>query len=80
MGLTRKAVYVICASVGALVFVWVVLFAIRRYNLHRKRKKLQVVYSVDSRRKNARKKSGKRKSGEKQPREKQGGEKQPREK
>ena len=69
VGLTRKAVYVICASVGALVFVWVVLFAIRRYNLHRKRKKLQVVYSEDGRKgprgkKPAAKKSQEKKSSE----------------
>ena len=45
VGLTRKAVFVICGAIGGLFFVWVVLFAIRRYNIHQKRRKLQVVYS-----------------------------------
>lgn len=45
VGLTRKAVFVICGTIGGLFFVWVVLFAIRRYNIHQKKRKLQVVYS-----------------------------------
>lgn len=47
VGLTRKAVFVICGTIGGLFFVWVVLFAIRRYNIHQKKRKLQVVYSEE---------------------------------
>ncbi len=47
VGLTRKAVFVICGAIGGLFFVWVVLFAIRRYNIHQKKRRLQVVYSEE---------------------------------
>ncbi|MBR6018797.1 MAG: hypothetical protein IK055_01105 [Lachnospiraceae bacterium] len=47
-GLQKKAAYVICVTVASFFGVLIILLALRRYNIHRKRqekKKLQLVYS-----------------------------------
>ena len=44
LGVSRRALYVICGVLLGLFAVWAILFTLRRYNIRRKKHRLQLVY------------------------------------